>query len=71
MRIYLYFALIILFLLAVSCETAQNEKPLCNKKIDCKDGRTFPAESYNEETGKCEPLMFAGGTPCFNEYDPQ
>ncbi len=69
---FILLGLFVLLVLTVSCETAQNgQKPLCDKKIDCKDGRTFPAESYNEETGKCELLMFAGGTPCFDEAAPQ
>jgi len=69
---FITIGLCILLLLAVSCETAQNDqKPLCDKKIECNDGRIFPAESFNEKIRKCEPLLFAGGTPCFDEFGNQ
>jgi len=46
--------------------SACNTSISCNKVIICDDGREFPSESYNEETGKCEVLFFAGGNPCFD-----
>ncbi len=41
--------------------------PICPKIIACSDGREFPGQKYNEDSGLCEDILFAGGTPCFNE----
>ncbi|MBT5338820.1 TIGR00341 family protein [Candidatus Falkowbacteria bacterium] len=44
--------------------------PICPKIIICENGVEFAGQQYNEETGLCEDLLFAGGTPCFDESSP-
>ena len=43
------------------------EQNACNRNLTCPDGSQYPAESINKKTGECEGLMYAGGTPCFDE----
>jgi len=43
--------------------------PVCPKIISCGDGREFPAEQFNEETGLCEDLVFGQGEPCFKQEE--
>lgn len=38
--------------------------PVCLKIISCWDGREFPAQTFNEETGLCEDIEYLSGRPC-------
>jgi len=38
--------------------------PICPKIISCGDGREFPAQEFNQDSGLCDDIEFDPGQPC-------
>lgn len=43
--------------------------PICPKIIFCDDGSEYFAQTYNEETGTCQDIIFTDGEPCSNKFN--